>query len=226
MASNTRRYAVYYRVSTDNQDFGMQCHRINEWLGQQQDVGKIVEYKDFAYSGKNSRRPEYQRLLTHARKKKFDCLVVYKLDRLSRSANEAIQTMILLDSLGADFVSVTQPILTLSSDNPFRRTMLAMFAELAEIERELIRARIKDGLASAKAKGTKLGAPKKFSGDQIAIIKLLRAKGQSYREIQRLAGFKISVAQISYIVNGKFRLDDPVVSSSLQLNSTGYSRQF
>ena len=80
---------------------------------------------------------------------------------MSRNATEAIQTLLSLDQLGIRFISVTQPVLNLGPENPFRRTMLAAFSEIAEIERETIVGRVRAGLDAAKRRGVKLGRPKK-----------------------------------------------------------------
>ena len=86
---------------------------------------------------------------------------MYKLDRFSRNATDAIRTLLDLDECNVAFVSVTQPVLNLGHDNPFRRTMLAAFAEIAEIERQTIVQRVKAGLEAAKQRGIKLAHPKR-----------------------------------------------------------------
>ena len=110
---------------------------------------------------------------------------MYKLDRFSRNATDAIRTLLDLDECNVAFISVTQPVLNLGHDNPFRRTMLAAFAEIAEIERQTIVQRVKAGLEAAKQRGTKLGAPKKIDDSKTEAIIEKRKAGMSYRAIAK-----------------------------------------
>ena len=110
---------------------------------------------------------------------------MYKLDRFSRNATDAIRTLLDLDECNVAFVSVTQPVLNLGHDNPFRRTMLAAFAEIAEIERQTIVQRVKAGLEAAKQRGIKLGAPKKIDEAKTEAIIAKRKAGMSYRAIAK-----------------------------------------
>ena len=141
-----RKVAVYCRVSTDAQEFFSQKYTVEKWFEElpiEKKPSSIVVYKDHGISGKTSQRPEYQKMLTAAFSRKIDTIITYRLDRMSRSAQEAIHTLLALDEVGVAFISVTQPVLNLGHDNPFRRTMLAAFAEIAEIERQTIVERVK-----------------------------------------------------------------------------------
>ena len=159
-----QRAAIYYRVSTDKQDLDSQKQAVESFINALEDfqrsLQKVSEYVDEGISGAKTNRPAYQQLLDDCYKKKIDTIIVYKLDRFSRNATDAIRTLLDLDECNVAFVSVTQPVLNLGHDNPFRRTMLAAFAEIAEIERQTIVQRVKAGLEAAKQRGTKLGAPK------------------------------------------------------------------
>lgn len=86
---------------------------------------------------------------------------------------------------------MTQPVLNLGHENPFRRTMLAAFAEIAEIERETIVARVKAGLDAAKKRGVKLGAPVKVDQDKLDEAIRLRAAGNSYKKIAKEIGLSV-----------------------------------
>ena len=74
-------------------------------------------------------------------------------------------------------------MLSLGHDNPFRRTMLAAFAEIAEIERDTIVARVKAGLLAARKRGVKLGRPQKTTTELLGRVRSLRRQGMSYSEI-------------------------------------------
>lgn len=194
---------IYYRVSTDKQDLDSQQTAVEAWLSalpEAKKPQKILIFKDEGISGKTSKRPGYQDLLQTAFARKIDTIVAYRLDRMSRNATEAIQTLLSLDEVGVAFISITQPVLNLGHENPFRRTMLAAFAEIAEIERETIVARVRSGLDAARRRGVKLGAPKKISMEQEEQVRGLRANGKSLRSIAEELG--ISYGAIHKIVNG------------------------
>ena len=178
--------AIYYRVSTDRQDARSQKEAVESWLAKQQPAPrKIHIFEDEGYSGSTQQRPAYRKLMQLALSGRIDTIVVYRLDRFSRSASNAIRTLLELDECGVGFISVTQPVLSLGHDNPFRRTMLAAFAEIAEIERETIVARVKSGLQAARKRGVKLGRPQKTTAELLHSVKTLRAQGLSYNEIAR-----------------------------------------
>ncbi len=192
------KVAVYYRVSTNKQDFESQKQEIEAYLSQH-NPESVVVYSDHGISGKASaKRPEFERMLLDAQSGEFDTIVVYKLDRFSRDANTAIRTILDLDDQGVAFISVTQPVLNLGHNNPFRRTMLSAFAEIAQIERETTVSRIRAGLDAARKRGVKLGAKKKITPEQSAkIIELVHRKF-TYRDISRATG--VSLGSVSSIV--------------------------
>jgi DNA invertase Pin-like site-specific DNA recombinase len=178
------KIAIYYRVSTDKQDLASQTHAVEQWLKQHPKPPKEVHiFKDEAMSGKNSARPSFLEMLSKAHRHEIDTIVVYRLDRFSRDANTAIRSILELDQHGVAFVSVSQPMLNLGHDVPFRRTILAAFAEIAELERETIVDRVKAGLAAAKKRGTRLGAPVKADSDAHSQAALLRAQGLTIAQI-------------------------------------------
>ena len=135
-----QRAAIYYRVSTDKQDLDSQKQAVESFINAleaSKKPTKVSEYVDEGISGAKTNRPAYQQLLDDCYKKKIDTIIVYKLDRFSRNATDAIRTLLDFDECNVAFVSVTQPVLNLGHDNPFRRTMLAAFAEITEIEDRL-----------------------------------------------------------------------------------------
>ena len=186
-----KNIAIYYRVSTEKQDLDSQQQAVEGWLAQLEDSKKpkkIMVFKDEGISGSTQKRPGYQDLLQAARSGKIDTIVVYRLDRFSRNASDAIKTLLSLDEVGVGFISVTQPVLNLGHENPFRRTMLAAFAEIAEIERQTIVTRVKAGLEAAKKRGVKLGAPTKITDQQRLDVLEKRKAGMSFRAIAKELG--------------------------------------
>ena len=189
--------AIYYRVSTDKQDLDSQQQAIDKWIAdlpESKKPKKTSIFKDEGISGKTMRRPGFQVMLKAIFEKKFDALIVYRLDRLSRNATHAIKILLDIDEVGVSFFSVTQPVLNLGPDNPFRRTMLAAFAEIAEIERDTIVARVKAGLDAAKKRGVTLGQPKKIDRNKQIQARNLKKQGQSMQKIAK--EMKLSVGTI------------------------------
>lgn len=192
---------VYFRVSTDKQDLASQELAVKVWLENLPSNKKpenVLVFKDEGISGKTTNRPGYVNLMKAAFSGQIDTIVVYKLDRFSRDASTAIRSILELDQAGVAFISISQQALNLGHDNPFRRTFLAMFADLAEIERETIVSRVNAGLAAAKAKGKKLGNQKIITEETRNKITKLRKQGESIRKIAQQVG--LSSSQIHRMV--------------------------
>lgn len=189
-----KNIAIYYRVSTEKQDLSSQKTTIAKWLD---DLPKdrrpqhIYEFQDEGFSGKSFNRPRFKDMLEIAFARRIDTIVVYKLDRFSRNASDAIKTILSLDEVGVAFISVTQPVLNLGHENPFRRTMLSAFAEIAEIERETIVARVRSGLEAAKKRGVKLGPPIKINEDTQSKALQLRHSGCTIKKIASELGISV-----------------------------------
>ncbi len=201
---------IYYRVSTDRQDLDSQKHAVETWLTKlspEKQPKRTLVFQDEGMSGTDSTRPGYRELLDHAFAGKIDTILVYRLDRLSRNASEAIKTLLTLDEAGVAFISVTQPVLNLGHENPFRRTMLAAFAEIAEIERQTIVTRVKAGLEAARQRGVKLGKPSMDTPELRALIKEKREQGMSLRAIA-------SSLELSYGLIQKLSLPQDTLESS------------
>ena len=193
---------LYYRVSTERQDLASQEHAVERWLTdlpQDKKPKKIEVYKDEGISGKTTRRPGFQRMLDDAYAGKIDTIIVYRLDRFSRHATTAIRLLLNLDEAGVAFISVTQAVLNLGHENPFRRTMLAAFAEIAEIERETIVARVRAGLDAAKKRGVQLGAPIKVTDEKRVLALELKELGKPLRFIAK--ELQLSIGSVSKMLN-------------------------
>ena len=196
-----KHIGIYYRVSTDKQDLASQKGAVEKWiedLPSGKKPKKTLVFKDEGISGKTTNRPGLTALMDAAFKGQIDTIVVYRLDRFSRNASTAIRMILSLDDAGVAFISVTQPVLNLGHENPFRRTMLAAFAEIAEIERDTIVARVRAGLDSAKKRGVKLGSPKKYDDELVAEARRLKLDGCTFREISHK--LSISLGTISKIL--------------------------
>lgn len=197
-----RRFGIYYRVSTDQQDTESQKHEVQKYidsLPQDQKPYSLKVYEDKGISGKKDDRPEFQQLLSDIETKKIDTVLVYKLDRLTRSSSTAIRLLLDFEDKQINFISVTQPFLSSNTNNPFRKTILAMFSELAQIERESIVERVKAGLSSARARGVTLGRPQAYTEDQrMQIIDLYKNHNLTRRQIADRLHIKKSY--VKYII--------------------------
>jgi len=148
--------AVYYRVSTrDKQDIGMQVQAVQSYC-EREKIDIVMEYQDIGESGSKESRPQFDLLLESMRNREFECIIVYKLDRIGRSISHLLRLFEEFQKKDIQFVSVTQ---NFNTTTPEGRLFLRMMMLLAEYERELTVSRINSGLDRAKSKGSKLGRP-------------------------------------------------------------------
>ena len=147
--------AIYARVSTTDQTCEMQVRELREYAVRR---GWHVsgEYVDTGWSGAKASRPELDRLMKDAALRRFDAVLVYKLDRFGRSVKNCLDGIATLAAHGVRFLAVSQAIDT-DHANPTARLLLHILASVAEFERELIRERVCAGVRNAKRKGKQLG---------------------------------------------------------------------
>jgi site-specific DNA recombinase len=152
-----RRVAIYTRRSTDedNQPFSIDAQRagLHRHVDARDDATIVAEYTDDA-SGATLNRPGLQNALHAARAGRFDVLLVYRLDRLSRRQRDLLKLLADLDEVGVAFESATESIDTSSAVGKLNIQMLGMFAEF---ERNTIIDRVKAGTAAKAAKGRWVG---------------------------------------------------------------------
>jgi site-specific DNA recombinase len=157
------RCAIYTRVSTDQrleQDFNSldaQYDASQSYIRSQAHAGWTLirsKYDDGGFSGGNTDRPALQRLLEDVRAGKIDVIVVYKVDRLTRSLADFAKLVELFDQHGVSFVSVTQQFNTTTS---MGRLTLNVLLSFAQFEREVTSERIRDKIAASKRKGLWVG---------------------------------------------------------------------
>ena len=183
-SNRVQRVALYARVSTSNghQDPEMQLRELREYCGRRgwQVAG---EYVDHGISGAKERRPQLDRLLADCRRRLVDAVVVYRYDRFARSLRQLVNALEEFRSLGIDFISLHEGI---DTSTPNGRLIFGMFASIAEFERELIRDRVRSGIASARAKGKRLGRPRVIADSDRIVA--LRAQGLSWAAISKQLG--------------------------------------
>jgi site-specific DNA recombinase len=159
------RCAIYTRVSTEHgldQEFNSldaQYDAASAYIKSQAHAGWALirsRYDDGGYSGGSTDRPDLQRLLDDIRARKIDVIVVYKVDRLTRSLADFAKLVELFDAQGVSFVSVTQQFNTTTS---MGRLTLNVLLSFAQFEREVTSERIRDKIAASKRKGLWVGGP-------------------------------------------------------------------
>jgi DNA invertase Pin-like site-specific DNA recombinase len=179
------RVAVYVRVSTSDQDCGMQEQELREYCERR--GWESILYRDKGQSGAKQDRPALNVLLNDLRKRKFDVVVVWALDRLARSLKQLLTISEECRLLGVDLVSLKQNI---DTTLPAGRLTFQILGAVAEFERELLRERVKAGMAQARRAGKRIGRPalRHFSPGELDQIRSLRMQGVSVRKLATTFG--------------------------------------
>jgi DNA invertase Pin-like site-specific DNA recombinase len=173
------RAAIYARVSTSNngQDPTMQTRELREYCERRgwQIVG---EYVDLGISGAKEKRPELDRLMSDAHRRRFDAVIVWKFDRFARSVSHLLRALENFQALGIEFVSLSENV---DTSTPTGKMVFTVLGAVAELERSLIAERVRAGLRNARAKGKRLGRPR-VNVDPVRIANL-RSAGRSWAAI-------------------------------------------
>ena len=164
----------YARVSTEEQNTEGQVEALK--------AAKVEMIYTEKASGGRWERPELHRMLDHLRE--GDVVVVWKLDRLSRSLKDLINTLDELGHLGINFISYDN---NLDTTTPTGKLVFQIIGAVAEFEKDIIRERVVAGLENAKQKGKQLGRPKIHDGI-LEKAKELRSQGMSFRKIEKQLG--------------------------------------
>ena len=193
MATHTiSRVAIYARVSTKDkgQEVENQLRQLREFSALQ-GWTLIREYVDHE-TGSTNERAEFQTMFRDASQRKFDVLLFWAVDRLSREgALETLQHLNRLTACGVGYRSFTEQYF--DSCGVFKDAVIAIIATVAKQERVRISQRVRAGLDVARAKGTRLGRPKVVV--DVARIAKLRAQGRTWREITDDLGIGKGTAQ-------------------------------
>jgi len=187
----SKRVALYARVSTLNhgQDPEVQLHELRAYC-ERRGFEIVGEYVDRGISGSRDQRPALDKLMAVCRRRLVDAVVVYRYDRFARSLRQLVNALEEFRSLGIDFISIHEGV---DTSTPNGRLVFGIFASIAEFERELIRDRVRSGLAAAKAKGKRIGRPR-VAVDVLRIASL-RREGRSWAEITAETGISKGTAQ-------------------------------
>lgn len=189
------RVALYARVSTADkgQDPRVQTLELKEYC-QRRGWSVACEYIDVGISGTKEKRPELDRLMADAHRRRFDTVLCWKFDRFARSVSHLLRALETFRALGIDFVSFSEQ---LDTSTPTGKMVFTVLGAVAELERSLIVERVKAGLRSARAKGKSLGRPRVVV--DAAMVAALRAKGCSWGEIVAKMGLSKGTAQRALI---------------------------
>jgi len=185
------RVAVYARVSThDQQTLGMQVEAMTSYVEDRR--WRLARRVEDVGSGAKD-RPRRESLLKAARRREIDVIVVWRLDRWGRSVADLMATLRELAELGVGFVSLTE---ALDLTTPTGRAMAGMLAIFAEFEREILRERVRAGIARARKEGRPHGRPRTASLKADEVLRL-KAERVSHSEIARRLGIgRTSVRRI------------------------------
>jgi DNA invertase Pin-like site-specific DNA recombinase len=180
------RVALYARVSTHNgQDPEVQLRDLREYAGRR-GLEIVKEYTDVGISGSKDSRPMLNQLMADASQRRFDAVLVWKLDRFARSLRHLVNALAELEALGVAFISFRDNV---DLSTPSGRLMFQIIGAMAEFERSLIQERVRAGLRNAKAKGKQLGRPR-CDVDE-TMIEILRASGASWRSVAQQLGIGV-----------------------------------
>ena len=180
------RVAIYARVSTADQDCDRQLRELRAFA-RRLGAEVVGTFKETASGAKND-RAQRKKVLALAQAREIDAVLVWELSRWGRSLLDLIETLQSLQSWRVSLLAVSG--LQLDLGTPHGKLLAGVLASLAEFERDLLRERVKSGLAAARARGQVLGRKKGFrpTAKHDRRIKDMVAAGQSYRQIARELG--------------------------------------
>ena len=189
------RVGLYARVSTfDQHTIPLQIRALREYAARR---GWTIAMQVKEVGSGAAQRQLREKLLDAARRREIDVVLVWRLDRWGRSVADLLATLQELEHLGVGFVSLTE---ALDLTTPAGRAMAALLAVFAEFEREILRERVRAGLAHARQNGTRLGRPQTAALQTGQVRKLYRA-GVSKAEIAR--GLRIGRTSVRRILATK-----------------------
>jgi putative DNA-invertase from lambdoid prophage Rac len=188
--------ALYARVSThDQQTLPLQIKTMREYAVRRgwRVVTEVREVGSGALQ-----QPKREDLLAAVRRRELDAILVWRLDRWGRSLADLVVTLKELVELGIGFASLTEAF---DMTTPTGRAMAGMLSVFAEFEREILRERVKAGIAQARSKGTTLGRPKSAAKKTAEIRRFYHKEGLTKSEIARRLGIARTSVRRLLILN-------------------------
>ena len=174
------RAALYLRVSTADQKPDLQFDGLRAYAARA-GLEVVKDYLDVGVSGRREGRPQLNALMTAARNREIDSVLVWKFDRFARSTRHLLAALEEFNHLGVRFVSVQDQI---DTDSPMGRAMFTIIGAMAELESSLISERVSAGMKAAKIRGKRLGRPATSPRIVTEIAALATSTELSIRQIQ------------------------------------------
>ena len=200
------RVGIYARVSTPDgkgQSPEMQLRELREHC-ERRGWQMVGEYVDRMTGSKDS-RPELNRLMADAHKRRFDVVIVWKFDRFARSVSHLLRALETFKALGIEFVSFSEQ---LDTSTPAGKLVFTVLGAVAELERSLIVERVRAGMRNARAKGARIGRPPLvqltmerriaiaycYANEKTSLRALAKRFGTSLGTVQRCVGIRPTAA--------------------------------
>jgi DNA invertase Pin-like site-specific DNA recombinase len=201
------RVAIYARVSTihQGQDPGLQTRELREYA-ERRGWTVTSEYVDIGISGTKEKRPELDRLMSDAHRRRFDAVIVWKFDRFARSVSHLLRALESFKAQGIEFISFSEQ---LDTSTPAGKLVFTVLGAVAELERSLIIERVRAGMRNARAKGKQIGRPPltHLSCDaRRTIYESHKAGGASLRQLA--VKFSTSIASVQRCIRAYQRLTE------------------
>lgn len=188
----SKRVALYTRVSTLDQQTGLQRDDLRRFA-ESRHLGIVQEYSDSGISGVKRSRPGLDALMSDARKRKFDMILVWRFDRFARSTKHLLDALEEFQHLGIDFVSYSE---NLDTSSPMGKAMFTIIGAIAALERDIIKERVTAGVRRAMKSRSSWGRKRVEQVNPAMGLTVARLKkaGWSYREIAKETGLSVKTA--------------------------------
>ena len=197
--------ALYLRVSTADQKPDLQFDGLRDYAARA-GLRVVQDYCDVGVSGRREGRPQLNALMSAARNREIDCVLVWKFDRFARSTRHLLAALEEFNHLGIRFVSVQDQI---DTDSPMGRAMFTIIGAMAELESSLISERVTAGMRAAETRGKHLGRPATPKRVIAEIEALATSTDLSIRQIQNRIAGRVSRGIVGEITK-RARADQPM----------------
>lgn len=176
----SRIFCLYLRVSTDHQTVESQIHALKEYCFRNK-IDKYEMFIDEGISGAVENRPSLNRLMETVESGLAEQIITFSFSRIARSTSHLLKILQKCREKNTRLISITEQI---DTNSPMGMALFTILGALSQLERELIRERVRAGLAAAKQKGKLIGRKKLRDSD---LIRKLLKSGLSYRQVSSIA---------------------------------------
>ena len=213
-----KKVALYCRVSTGNQSTGLeaQVRALRDYC-QRNQITDYFLFEDENQSGIKQNRPGLDRMMKDVREGLISKVIVYSFSRYARSVTHLLRALEEFKKLNVGFISLTENI---DTNTPLGSAVFTILGAVAQLERDLVAERVRNGLANAKAKGVRIGRLKTRDS---YLIRKLRKSGMTFREISVIA--KCSTGAVAAEVK-QMKKEEKIIENDISIksdstNSTG-----